>query len=321
MEIIDNLPDSREHRSPVVLTIGTFDGIHLGHQEILANMQEIAKQKRAKTALITFANHPSTILKPNNPTPLLCSLDHRIYLLESMGLDLLIILPFTRELSEQSASTFLDRVLHALPFSILILGSDATIGKEKEGNRQLITKLSKTMNFETVYLPDMSFEGERISSSKIRKLVQSGQLQQVEKLLGRRYSIYAPITSGSGRGANIGFPTANLAVAELALPPLGVYAVSLLCKGKEFAGVANLGIAPTVREKSPPILEVHIFDQQLDLYGEHAEVFFHAYLRPEQRFANLEELQKQIAEDILSAKEIHRQLKDASSLSKKILCL
>lgn len=304
MKIAYSLDEIDKDLSPIALTIGNFDGIHLGHRAVLEHLKQTAKKNKIKSAVLTFSNHPSLILRPTHPTPLLCTIEHKIQLLHDIGIDLIILLPFTKEFSEQSAEVFLHHVLETLPFDILILGSDAHIGKNREGDRSMITKLADTLGFHVEYFPDYTQDGQRISSSLIRDYIQKGQLRQAEKLLGRPYSIYGPILKGDGRGAPLGFPTANLSVSNLCLPPLGVYAVSLSYEKKTLAGVANLGFAPTVRQENDPILEVHLFDQHLNLYGKTVDVKFFDFIRQERRFENLEELRKQIAIDIKNVKAI-----------------
>lgn len=306
MKIAYNLPDTPETTFLFILTIGNFDGVHLGHIALLDRVKAIAKEKKALTAILTFANHPSTILSPNQPTPLLCTLNHKIRLLQEQNIDRLFVLPFTREFSEQTVETFLNIVKTAIPFNTLILGNDATLGKNREGDRESVSRLSKSLNFEVIYLPDTSIDGERISSSKIRDLIHQGKLLEAAKFLGRKFSIYAPVISGTGRGSKIGFPTANIDIAGLCLPPLGVYAVTMKYGGHDFFGVANLGYAPTLRKDNKPIFEVHLFDHTTNLYGENVEVTFDHFIRPEQRFDGIDQLKLQIAKDIQSAAQIHR---------------
>lgn len=306
MKIAFSLPRTPEAGSLLILTIGNFDGVHLGHKAVLSRVKEVAKENKASTAVLTFSNHPSSVLSPNTPVPLLCSLGHKIHLIEKENIDYLFLLPFTREFSELTVDTFLSNVKHSIPFTTLILGSDATLGKNKEGDRERVKLISKSLRFGVEYLPDTSIDGERISSSKIRDLVQQGKLQQAAKFLGRKFSIYGSVIRGTGRGAKIGFPTANIDIKDLCLPPLGVYAVTMTHNGQHYFGVANLGIAPTLRIDSKPVFEVHLFNHTLNLYGESVEVTFDEYIRPEQRFDGIDQLKLQISKDIRSATEINR---------------
>lgn len=306
MQIAYSLEEITPTTLPNILTIGNFDGLHLGHQAVLNDLLKTAKKKQARSAVLTFSNHPSTILRPAHPTPLLCTSEHKLQLLEDIGIDLVVTLPFTKEFSQQSPTTFLQSVRKYLPFDALILGSDAHIGKNREGDSSTVTALADTLGFEVEYFPDYTKDGQRISSSLIRDYIQKGLLKDAEELLGRPYSICGPVLKGTGRGAPLGFPTANLAVDNLCLPPLGVYVVSLTTERKIFPGVANLGFAPTVRDETAPILEVHLFDQHLDLYGKAVDVRFFDFIRQEKRFTSIEELREQIALDVSSAKAIFK---------------
>lgn len=304
MKVITSLPHFPKDSSPCVLTIGNFDGVHLGHQSVLERVKAVARQSSAQTAVLTFSNHPANVIY-QSPASLLCTMEHKVQLLDKEGIDLLILIPFTQELAAQSAATFLSTIKQALPFDALILGNDATLGKNREGDRETVQAISKDLNFKVEYLTDCSIGGIRISSSKIRECIRQGNFAQAEHMLGRPFSIYAPITKGAGRGSQIGFPTANIAVNDLCLPPLGVYAVTLKHLGKEYYGVANLGLAPTLRNDHKTIFEVHLFDHTSSLYDEPVEVIFNKYIRPEQRFEGVEQLKEQISKDVQTAKLIH----------------
>lgn len=305
MQIAYSLDDVPKQIKPIVLTIGNFDGMHLGHQALLQYLKNIAKKRYACSAVLTFANHPSKVLN-FNPTPLICNIEHKLFLIDQAGIDLTILIPFTKEFSEQTPDQFLKKIQSILPFQILILGSDAHIGKNREGDKKMILALAKAMEFTAEYFPDVEKDGQRISSSLIRDCIRQGNLRQAEALLGRPYGIYGEIVKGSGRGTPIGFPTANIQVEGLCLPPLGVYAVSLFIDHKKLDGVANLGMAPTVRQDFKPILEVHLFNHpHSDMYGKKVDVHFRQYIRQERRFQSIEELKQQIAQDILKAKEIN----------------
>jgi len=281
---------------PVVLTIGNFDGVHKGHQSVLAHMRKIAEPSSLTTCAITFSNHPSEILRPTFPIPLVCTLPHRIKLLEENQVDTIVLLPFTQELAQQSAAEFIKNVRSSIPFSHLILGHDATLGKDRHGDRTTMLRLGETSGFSVEYVEGYSYETSPISSSRIRHFLIEGNLQKVEELLGRPYSIYGKVLPGLGKGTKIGFPTANVDVTGLCCPPYGVYAVTIK-KGSSIAsGIANLGLAPTIRNK--PLLEVHLFSSQDDLYNQEIEVLFHEFIRPEKRFSSLDELKSQIQADI-----------------------
>lgn len=303
MKIFQDLEEFKNPHQPAFLTIGMFDGVHRGHQAVLQKVHDDAKNQNGQSIVITFKNHPSTVLKPDSTVPLLNTLEHRIQLLEQQQIDVLFLLTFTKEFSEQTAEFFLKKICHSVPFSKLVLGYDAVLGKDRQGNREKIQELSKSLHFEVDYLPEYIANNLCVSSSKIRKFIQNGHLNEVEKLLGRRYSILSAVTPGIGKGKTIGFPTANIDVTGLCLPPQGVYAVKVVIDGNPFDGIANLGIAPTIRNDHFPTLEVHLFNKKEDLYGKSIEVIFFDYIRPEVKFADLKHLKGQIENDIQQAKK------------------
>lgn len=304
MRIIKNLNEKLPSKQSVVLTIGNFDGVHRGHMAVLNRTKELSNQVKGQTTVLTFENHPTQILRPSEHVKLICSLPHKIQLLEKFGIDNLILLPFTKEFSQHTAEEFLRSVSDCMPFTHLILGHDATLGKDRKGDRRLVEETAKSMGFQVEYLEPYRMAGSIVSSSEIRRLINHGQLPQVETLLGRKYSIYGPVIIGKSAGKTIGFPTANIDVGELCVPVFGVYAVHLLHDGKVYDAIANLGVAPTVRKDLRPILEVHLLDKQLDLYDHYVEVIFYDYIRSERKFADLNQLREQIEFDTTVARKL-----------------
>lgn len=302
MKLLHTLPPDGI-TSPTILSIGMFDGMHLGHTMLLEAIKQQAEALALTQTLITFSNHPSSILRPQHVTPLICTLEHRLHLLEQADIDIVVLLPFTREFSEQSAENFLQKICHHFSVTSLVLGSDATLGKNRTGDHQAVKTLAKALNFSVEYLEDRRVDDERVSSSKIRDLIRCGDLDGASRLLGRKYSIYAPVIRGEGRGRTLGFPTANIPVHGLCTPPKGVYAATCRYEGKDYAAVANLGVAPTVKDMDTPLLEVHILDCTLDLYGKNIEIFLNQYMRNEQRFDSLNTLKAQIMKDIEKARD------------------
>lgn len=289
---------------PVVLTIGNFDGVHLGHLAVLKRVREVAQHAHCPCVAFTFENHPSTVLRPNQPVSLLCTPAHKLRLLEQAQVDRVISAKFTTEFAQHTAQEFLTQMQVDVPFSHLILGHDALLGKDRKGNRQQVEAITKALHVSVEYLDPFQIEGITVSSSYIRTLIQQGNFTRAAQFLGRPFSIYAPVISGGAKGKAIGFPTANIEVTGLCLPPLGVYAVRLIYQNKSLDAVANLGMAPTVRHDNKPLLEIHILDQSLDLYGQFVEVVFFQYIRSEQKFPSLQHLQAQIQHDVTSARHI-----------------
>lgn len=288
--------------SPKILTIGTFDGIHLGHQSLLNYINTLKKQLNAKTAVLTFSNHPAEILRPQQVPPLLCSIQHKIKLLNEQQFDSFFLIPFTKEFSQLEPEEFLLYIRKQFPFSHLVLGHDAKFGKEKKGDHNHILHLARTLNFQIEYISEFQILGQTVSSTKIRESIQQGNLKEAEIWLGRKFSIYGKVLNGQKKGKLLGFPTVNLDLTGLCIPPLGVYIVQILAKGNRYNGVANIGIAPTLRIDNSPLLEAHLFSFEEDLYGENIEVQIEAFIRPEKKFASVEDLKKQISADVEQAK-------------------
>ncbi|MEX1012210.1 MAG: bifunctional riboflavin kinase/FAD synthetase [Waddliaceae bacterium] len=296
MKELEDLQLARELKGPTAVTLGNFDGVHKGHQSVLRKLKSEALKIGGSSVVITFSNHPSTILNSSHPTPLICTLSHRIKLLKSEGVDHVITLPFTAQLASLSPEQFLQKI-SPLQFQTLVLGHDARFGKDKKGDRDTLSTLAKNQ-FKLYYVEEV----EGISSSAIRKCITTGQLVEASKLLNRPYSIYSQVTRGNSRGTAIGYPTANFDVTGLCLPPFGVYAIEVVIDSKKYPGIANLGIAPTIRTHPVPLLEVHLFDFSKHIYGQWMEVLFSSFLRPEKKFASIEDLKNQITEDIKLAK-------------------
>lgn len=303
MRIYHSLEAVANLKKPVVVSIGNFDGFHLGHQAIFDRIHQLT-DGQGSIVIFSFSRHPSAVIRPDKPVSLLCSIAHKEKLLGQQGTDLLFHIPFTAQFSLQTADEFLSSLKKHLHFDTLVLGHDALLGKNREGTPEKIQSLSKILHFAVEYIPAVSDVHGIISSSRIRRLIRDGQLQEAAPLLGRPFSIYSQVCAGLGRGRQLGFHTANFNVAGLCIPPFGVYAVTMNYDGKEFAGIANLGIAPTLQQQTEPKLEVHLFDFNQDLYGMYVEVVLHDFIRPEHRFQNVDELKTQIAKDILSARNI-----------------
>jgi riboflavin kinase/FMN adenylyltransferase len=304
MKILKSIDAYRHFGKPIVSSLGFYDGVHLGHQEVLKKVNEYKNQIGGQSVVITFENHPSTVLKPDQPTELLSSLEHRINLISDQNIDVLVLLKFTAEFSQQTADAFLNQLHAAIPFSHFVLGYDTKLGKDRHGDPEVIGKLEKELSFKLDYIPEFKLNDETISSSKIRKLVKSGELKKAEELLGRKFSIFADVVQGNGLGTKMGYPTANLNIEGLCIPPNGVYAVQVICGETTINGVANLGFAPTVMRDQPTQLEVFLFDFYKDLYGKTIEVIFYDYLRPEQKFPDIAALKTQITLDVKKAKQL-----------------
>ncbi len=287
--------------SDSVVTMGNYDGVHLAHQAILNRVKSYSTPDK-KSVVITFSNHPKTVLRPDAKLEWICTQEQRLLLFEKQGVDIVFSIPFTKEFASQEAELFIKSLQKQLGMTHFILGYNAVFGKGREGTPEKLLPIAKELNLLLEYHPEISIEGAPISSTRIRSMIAEGDFEAVNTGLGRKYSILSTVIHGEGKGSRLGYPTANLALKELCLPPLGVYIVSLKYKDKLYQGIANLGFAPTLKQSETPLLEVHLFGENINLYKQEVEVFFHSFLRKEQLFKNAEQLRVQIQHDIQEAK-------------------
>lgn len=303
MKILYDLETPLQSEKPIALTIGNFDGFHLGHQFVIDKLLQEAKKQNNQTAVITFDSHPSQVLRPEKSILQIMTLNQKIALLKQTGIDYLFLLKFTKEFSQQTPEAFLQKLQSIIPFDTLILGHDAAIGKDREGNHKRVAEYAKN-HFTLITLEPHHVAQTTISSSLIRQLIQKGALSEVAQFLGRPYSIQGIVIRGQGKGKVLGFPTANLEVEGLCLPPLGVYAVQVKHQDKLYKAIANLGVAPTIRQEAHPLLEIHLLNTALNLYGQTIEVIFQSFIRPEKRFDSPQQLAAQIQQDLQAALDI-----------------
>jgi riboflavin kinase/FMN adenylyltransferase len=302
MELLFAFPETSLKDS--ILTIGTFDGVHLGHQQVIQRLVAVARQKSVPSVAITFTNHPKDILRPEKALERLSTLDQKKRELELLGLDVLVALTFSPELREKSAEVFLHEVRDSFKFSHIVLGHDAQFGKERRGNPEFMAHHARANGYTYEYLETFKHNDHTVSSTLIRAAIREGNLDEASGLLGRRYSLSGEVIKGDGRGRQLGFPTANVEVLGKCIPPCGVYSVLVRCGKKEYNGLANLGHLPTVKRAGDITLEVHLFEFTGDLYGEELEVEFHHFLRQEREFGSLEDLKKQIFLDVERAQAL-----------------
>jgi len=293
---------------PVVLAIGVFDGLHLGHRAVLERAQEEARRIGGTAVPLSFDPHPARVLRPENAPLMLTATEHKMRLLEAMGFSHTLLLPFNLTVAATSADDFIRSLAQtARPLAAICVGHQWSFGKGRQGNLESLAKLGAQMGFVEIGVPEILFEGEAVSSTRIRNAVTQGDFVQASRLLGRAYSVLGEVQRGRALGRTLGFPTANLGLFNEQLPPHGVYAVRATgaVGAAPLPGVANLGTRPTVESSSvQPTLEVHLLDYSGDLYGKILEVEFVAPLRGEQKFASLDLLRQQIHLDTLRAKEV-----------------
>ncbi len=290
--------------------IGVFDGVHLGHQRLLFELVELGSSTRALPTVVTFRNHPDELLAGER-VEWLVSLPHRLRLLRRAGVGRVLLLDFDETLRDVDARGFTERILvRGLRTKALLLGHDAAIGKDREGDKPRMEQLGAEFGFSVAEGTRVAVDGKPISSTAIREAIRAGDLALAHRMLGRWPQAYGEVVHGDGRGKALGFPTANVIPQSLVLPPAGVYAVEVLVRGESRCGVANLGSCPTFggpdAASDAPRLEVHVFDFAGDLYGAVLEVSFVARLRGERRFAGASELTAQIARDVDAARAVFR---------------
>jgi riboflavin kinase/FMN adenylyltransferase len=300
MEVVHDLASLSLLRGPVYLAIGIFDGVHRGHQALIEEAQADAKKSGGTAVVMTFEPHPMMFFQRAEPPLRLSNPPHKELLLERQGVTHLAVLPFEAGRAGQTAEEFVADLRAACrPLGGIVVGADWKFGKGRTGDVALLQKLG---GFEVDGIAAVAIEGEVISSTAIRLAVKRGDLGFAEKALGRPYGIFGKVVPGSGKGHQIGFPTANIDTAGYQLPPDGVYAVRVILGDKSFDGIANLGFRPTVSQDQRRVLEVHLFEFEGDLYGMHLEVEFLRFVRGEKKFASLEELRDQIARDIAAVR-------------------
>jgi len=299
MKIYQGLTDFHPPKNPVV-TSGTFDGLHLGHQKILNRLQELAKSKGGETVLLTYWPHPRLVLQPNsNSLRLLSTFSEKVNLLREMGIDHLIILPFTEEFSQMSSEEFIGKILvDKIQTKTLVIGYDHKFGKNREGSFEYLQAHSNLFGFEIEEISRQDVDELGVSSTKIRNALTQGDIKTATKYLGRPYEISGLIVLGQQIGRSIGFPTANIKVEDQykLLPRDGAYAVHVQVKGIRYKAMLNIGDRPTV-EGDKKTIEAHLIDFQGDLYGLELTIYFEAFLREEKKFDSLEALKNQLMLD------------------------
>jgi len=309
---------------PLVLALGNFDGVHRGHQEILKRVRDQAGNRNGIAAVLTFSEHPQRILHPQKGPPLLTSPQHRLSLFNPLGIELCFLLPFTREFAKIRPEVFVKEwLVECLQVKEVHLGYNAHFGVNRSGDGRLVKKLSKSLGFDFHEAEPLKLNGEFVSSSLIRRLIQEGDLLEAEMFLGRPFSIFASVVHGSGRGKSLGFPTANLQSHSEILPPMGVYPVELkenrfhlkpITGGEEYEyeseepgkwrrGILNYGRRPTFGDTQKEIPEVFLFDFEGSLYGKTVEVRFYPRLREERQFDSPSRLAEAIKQDVFEAQQ------------------
>ena len=300
MEIITSLEQLHSFAAPCVVALGTFDGLHRGHLDVIGTAKQEAEHTGAKLAVFTFSNHPLEWINPAHVPVALVTPAVKLQLLESLGVDVLIDIPFNQLVADLLPQQFLER-LSALNYSCLVVGENFTYGQRGMGNVYTLAASAQALGFKLIVRKLISNNGTIISSTEIRRLITAGEVQQAAKMLGRSYSISGIVAHGNERGRLLGYPTANLELvdAHVAIPLGGVYAVRAYVDGGVYGGMANIGKNPTFGDVEKPRLETNIFGFSGDIYGKTLTIEFVQRIRGEVKFAGIDALKAQLAQDKL----------------------
>ncbi len=307
MKIYHDIPENRDLFKNAVVTIGSFDGVHLGHMKIFSRMREIAKKSGGDPVVITFLVHPRKILNPEYNLEVLTSNEEKIRLIYASGIPNIILLNFTKETSQMHAGEFFNDVLiKKIDSQHIVIGYDHAFGRNREGTIEYIEGLARTSGVTVTQVGEENFSGKPVSSTWIRDEIKAGNLELAADLLGRKYSLEGTVTAGDGIGKTLGFPTANIMPdeADKMIPGDGVYCVSAEIdeNGRKYSGMMNIGNRPTFTNLKRSI-EVNIFDFNENIYGSKILISFHKKIRDEVKFENVQALVKQINEDKKTAEK------------------
>ena len=303
MRVYQHINEFQKSEAPVVLTTGTFDGVHIGHQKIIKRLKEVADLCNGETVLLTFHPHPRSVLQPDAALKMLTTMDEKISLLERFGLDHLIIHPFDKAFSRTTSLEFVrDLLVNQLGVQKLVIGYDHHFGRNREGSFEHLMEFGPLYGFDVEEIAALDVDHVNVSSTKIRNALLNGDLDTSRTYLSYDYSITGTVIKGKQLGRNIGYPTANLDIAQQTklIPSNGVYAVDCEVNGLTYHGMLNLGTNPTV-EADGRKLEVHLFQFSEDIYGQQLKVTFKHRIRDEQKFDSIESLKEQLKLDEATA--------------------
>lgn len=299
MQVIRKFSDV-QFNSNTVLTLGTFDGIHLGHQQIISSVVEKANQNGMRSFVITFDPHPRKVLSKDEKVYLLSSLNEKIEIFDSLGVENLFVIDFTKEFSQQSAEEFIKKYLvNGIGLTEIVVGYDHHFGRGRGGNADTLTAIGNELNFNTTIIPSFIIDDRIISSTKIRNALMEGNVALTAKMLGRYYSFSGTVVGGDKRGRELGYPTANieLELKEKLLPLIGIYAVRVTVNNQKHKGLLSIGRRPTFYEDGEVVSEVYIYDFNKQIYGEKLTIELVERLRGEEKFNSTDELIAQMNQD------------------------
>ncbi len=306
MRVIPTAAELNARGRKVCVAIGMFDGVHLGHQQVVRQTIEDARQHESIAVAITFDCHPNSVVAPERNPPLIYSLPQKLRVIESLGIDTTLLIHFDKKFSLISGEEFVQGLARDLgAIHSLCVGNAFTFGHKRSGNVALLKQLGQELNFTVHGLASVSLDGTTVSSTRIREAIGAGHLDAATQMLGRTYSLASKVIGGDQLGRQLGFPTANLDPDGLVIPPNGVYAAHAHVQGRLHRAVVNIGTRPTLQSPQPRLqVEAHLLDLTADLYGQEMEIAFVEKLRDEQKFSSTETLQKQIRSDIEAARRL-----------------
>ncbi len=303
--VFDTQKDNKAKDS--VVTIGTFDGVHIGHKVIIEKLKAKAKELKCESVIITFSPHPRTVVNKGNGVFLLTTLEEKKELIKNLDVDKLYIIKFTKEFSKKTYQEFLtETIIKQNKAKHIIIGYDHKFGKDRAGDKTNLMELAKENNIDITIVNPQEVNGMVVSSTKIRDALLNGNLELANTLLGRNYKLNGTVVEGSKRGRTLGFPTANIELSDpnKLLPQNGVYFVKVYLNNQKYFGILNIGLRPTFNNRIEPIAEVHILDFNENIYGKEISIEFVKRLRDEIKFDSKNELITQIKKDIKKVKEI-----------------
>lgn len=309
MRILHNISETGDLKNTIV-TIGTFDGVHLGHQKILKKLVELKKKNGGETLLFTFDPHPRKVLFPEQrDLKLITTTQEKCDLLKQFGIDNVLVFPFTIEFSKMSAQDYISNIISkTLKTKTLVIGYDHRFGSNREGNIETLKQVSSDYNFDLIEIPAQEINQLNVSSTRIRKAIEEGEIETANSYLGYSFFMSGIVVKGKQLGRTIGYPTANVELQDLdkIKPKTGVYAVNVVVELVSYKGMLNVGYNPTTDSDRIQKIEVNIFDFDKDIYGKTIKIEFVKHLRNEVKFANLDELKKQLAKDKIACEKIER---------------
>jgi riboflavin kinase / FMN adenylyltransferase len=306
MKVVHDAGDLNAASRKVCVALGVFDGVHLGHQQVIRHTLADAERHEAFSVVITFDKHPNAIVAPDRLPPLIYSLPQKLRAIASLGVDATWVIGFNEDFSRQTGEEFVRamvrdfRHLHSV-----CVGSEFTFGHKRTGDVTLLRKLGSELRFRVHGLSEVSLDAKVVSSTRIREAICLGRLDTASQMMGRGYALAGRVVKGERKGRTLGFPTANIDVAGLVLPPSGVYAAHAHVEAGQFRAVVNIGVRPTMTRASDSVtVEAHLLGFDGDLYGQEVELTFVEKLRDEQKFPSVEQLRAQIARDINCASKV-----------------